>query len=65
MKNRSGPRSPAGGLPKQGGRRDEYEEERIDLESDPSPDEDDIGDDDDASDATSSSDIDSAALRGR
>ena len=28
------------------------DEERIELESDPSPDEDDIGDDDDASDET-------------
>jgi hypothetical protein len=35
---------------KQDGGRDEYEEERIELESDPSPDEDDIGEDDDASD---------------
>ena len=50
MENRDGIPGP-GGSPKQGGGRDEYEEERVELESDPSPEEDDIGDDDDASDA--------------
>jgi len=40
-----------GGSQKHGGAREGYDEERVELESDPSPDEDDIGDDDDASDA--------------
>ena len=42
------------------GSEDEYEEEKVELESDPAPDENDIGDDD--SDDTGRGDIDSAAL---
>jgi hypothetical protein len=53
-----------GGSPNRVGGREEYEEDSAELESDPSPDEDDIGDDD-SEDETSDGDIDSAALLGR
>ena len=65
MENRDGRQNPVGGQnaapspsegisPQRVAERDEYEEERAELESDPSPEEDDIGDDDDADEETGS-----------